>query len=121
MARKLEKNDWFPFLDALSKQLREDGKQAEVEVASLNLGSQIEAEWLPLYGVVYDPKSELIEIALEGVDHMIKNPREVYVESEGIQVTSLEVIDARGVHEIVRLKDPLALPAPRRGGNHPRA
>src|ERR1700716_2179183 len=30
-------------------------KQAEIEVASLKLGDQVEAEWLPLLGLAYDP------------------------------------------------------------------
>lgn len=46
---KLEKPKWRAFFDAVSKLL--EGKVAEVEVASLKLGDQTEAEWLPLLGV----------------------------------------------------------------------
>ncbi len=38
---------------------------AEIEVASLELGNQIEAEWLPLIGLVYDHKDNSVEVALE--------------------------------------------------------
>jgi len=48
MARELEKGEWHPFLDRVSKGL--SGKQAEIEVASAKLGDQIEAEWVPLIG-----------------------------------------------------------------------
>ena len=34
-----------------------EAKEAEIEVASLKLGDQVEAEWLPLIGI-----SRLIEI-----------------------------------------------------------
>ena len=53
-------------------------KAAEIEVASLSLGDQVEAEWLPLHGITYDPNDDLVEVALEGLDHMIRKPREIY-------------------------------------------
>ena len=40
----------------------------EIEIASLSICDQIEAEWLPLLGIVYDPKDDIIEVALEGLD-----------------------------------------------------
>src|SRR3981081_4081117 len=93
------------------------GKRADIEVASLKLGDQIEAEWLPLLGISYDPKDDIIEIALEGVDHLIPKPREVYVEENGLELSSLEVIDAEGTHQIIVLKDPMMLPAPAQSTN----
>ena len=110
MARKLEKSQWRAYFDRMSKALV--GKRAEIEVASLKLGDQIAAEWLPLLGITYDPKNDVLEIALEGVDHLIHKPREVYVEQEGPELSSLEVIDAEGVRQIVVLRDPMMLPAP---------
>ena len=110
MAKKLEKSIWQPYFDAVSKVLA--GKRAEIEVAALDLGDQIEADWLPLLGITYDPKDDLIEVALEGVDHLIPRPREVWVETEGLDLSSIEVIDSNGVRKIVMLRDPLMLPAP---------
>src|SRR5262245_43115156 len=49
---KLEKAEWRPFLDLVSKVL--PAKEAEIEVASLKLGDQVQAEWLPLLGLAYD-------------------------------------------------------------------
>jgi hypothetical protein len=112
MARKLEKSRWQTYFDRMSKALV--GKRAEIEVASLTLGDEIEARWLPLLGISYDPRNDVISIALEGVDHLINKPREVWVEEEGPELSSLEVIDADGVRQIVLLKDPLMLPAPAR-------
>jgi hypothetical protein len=107
---KLEKTAWRPYFDNISKTL--DGKRAEIEVASLRIGDQIEAEWLPLLGIAYDPKDDLIEVVLEGLDHMIPKPQEVYVDQEAVLLTSMEVIDADGVRQIVKLRDPLMLPPP---------
>jgi hypothetical protein len=110
MARKLEKSQWRTYFDRMSKALV--GKRAEIEVASLKLGDEIEAEWLPLIGITYDPKDDILEIALEGVDHLINKPREVWVEENGLELSSLEVIDADDERQIVVLGDPLMLPAP---------
>jgi hypothetical protein len=111
-AHKLDQARWRTFFDRVSKTL--EGKQAEIEVASLDLGNQIEAEWVPLYGLVYDPKNDIVEVALEGLDHMIRKPREIYVDNGGLLLSSVEIVDAEGSRQIVKLKDPLALPAPSR-------
>ena len=56
--RKLDKTEWRAYFDRVSRGFI--GKRAEIEIASLALGSQFEAEWLPLLGIVYDPKNEII-------------------------------------------------------------
>jgi hypothetical protein len=109
-ARKLDKSQWRVFCDHLSKTLI--GKRAEIEVASLSLGDQIEVEWLPLLGISYDPKDDIVEILVEGVDHLIHAPREFYVDESGGGLTSLEIVDGDGVPQIVKLRDPLMLPSP---------
>jgi hypothetical protein len=57
---KLDKGAWQAYFDRMSKLVT--GKQAEIEAASLNIGDQIEAEWVPLLGISYDPKSDLVEV-----------------------------------------------------------
>ena len=110
-ARKLDKKEWKPFFDGVSKVL--GAKQAEIEVLSLDLGDQVAAEWLPLVGLTYDPKGDVLDVALEGLDHLISKPREIYVEDGGVGLASLAVVDAEGARQIVKLRDPMALPAPR--------
>jgi uncharacterized protein DUF5335 len=85
---------------------------AEIEVASLDLGDQTQAEWLPLIGITYDPNEDVVEVELDGLDHMIHRPREIYMDNEFGSLTSLEIVDADGVRQIVKLKDQLGLPAP---------
>jgi hypothetical protein len=108
--RKLEKPEWRPFLDIVSKLL--EAKEAEIEVASLDLGDQVVAEWLPLLGISYDPKDDIVEVALDGVDHLIRGPREIYLENGAGALTSIEIVDANDAKQIVKLKDKLMLPAP---------
>jgi len=103
--RKLDKKEWKTFFDRISKIL--EGKQAEIEVVSLGLGDQVQAEWIPLYGIAYDPKDDLVEVILEGLDHMIAKPREIYVEDGTAGLESVEIIDAEGIKQIVKLRDEL--------------
>ena len=46
------------------------------------MADEIRRSWLPMIGLSYDPKDDLIEIALEGYDHLIHRPREVWIEGE---------------------------------------
>jgi hypothetical protein len=107
---KLEKPKWHAYFDNMSKVL--DGKRVEIEVDALSIGSQIEAEWLPLLGITYDPKNDLVEVALEGVDYMIRKPRDVFVDQTAVDLSSVEVIDNDDFRYIIKLRDPLMLPAP---------
>jgi Family of unknown function (DUF5335) len=47
--RKIDKPERRAFFDWFSRDLL--GARVELEVASLDLGDQIEAEWLPLLGI----------------------------------------------------------------------
>ena len=109
-AQNIDKSKWQAFFDRLSRGLV--GMRAEIEVASLALGDQIEAEWLPLLGIAYDPKDNVLEIALEGLDHLISNPKEVWADTGVGALLNFEVIDGEGVSQIIKLREPLMLPAP---------
>lgn len=106
--KKLEKPAWQAYFDNMSRGLH--GKRVEVEVASLKLGDQIEAEWLPLFGITYDPRNDLIDVALEGLDHMVRHPKEIFVDEEAVLLKSMEVIESDDTRQIIRLRDPLMLP-----------
>jgi hypothetical protein len=108
--QRLERTQWQLYFDRLSRQL--DGKHAEIEVAGLRLGDQIEREWSPLIGLAYDPKDDVFEVATDELDHLISRPRDIYVDHTGLVLRSVDVVDAEGNHQIVRLKEPIALPPP---------
>jgi hypothetical protein len=112
VSEKLEKAEWQAFFERLSRLL--EGKQTEVEAVGLSLGDQTQVEWTPLLGLVYDPKDDVLELALEGLDHTIRKPREIYAEIGGEGLVNLEVVDADGVQHIVKLREPLMLPPPQR-------
>jgi Family of unknown function (DUF5335) len=108
--RKLAKAEWKAYFDRMSKPL--GGRLAEIEIASLTLGHQVEANWLPLIGIAYDPKDDIVEIAVDQLDHMIQKPREIAVEEGPDGLASVEITDSDGVMQIVKLRSPLMLPAP---------
>jgi hypothetical protein len=107
---QLQRAQWVPYFDRVSRRL--GAASAEIETASLHLGDQISREWATLYGLTYDPKDDIFEVATEDLDHLIAHPKEIYVEEAGAQLRSVDIIDAAGNHQIVKLREPLALPAP---------
>src|ERR687896_1607726 len=97
---KLEKSRWHAFFDGMS-QILLTGKRVEIEVASIPLGDQIEAEWLPLVGVVYDHKDDVLQVIMEGhLDHMIPHPKEIYIDEGPAGLESVLVIDSDGMRQI---------------------
>lgn len=86
--------------------------RAEIEVASLDPVDQIEAERLPLLGITYDQKDDVLEIALDGLDYLIQHPREVWADPSAGEMIGFEVIDGRGVSQIIKLREPLMLRSP---------
>src|SRR5882762_4409920 len=80
---------WRAFFDQMSKALL--GKWAEIEVASLDLGDQIVAEWVPLLGITYDSRDDLLDVALDRSNHLIRHPKEIVVEETSSGLASVAV------------------------------
>jgi Family of unknown function (DUF5335) len=108
--RSIRKSEWKSFTDRVTKGLV--GTQAEIEVASLKLGAQIEAEWVPLLGIAYDPKDDLFEVATESIDHLVPRPQELYAEEKAYGLELLALVDADGDRHLIRFRGPLMLPPP---------
>jgi hypothetical protein len=105
--RELRRGEWRDYCDAVSRGLV--GRSAELDVVALDLGDRVEARWLPFLGIVYDPRADVIEIALEGVGHSIRQPREVHVEETERGLVALDIIAADETTQIVRFREPLPL------------
>jgi hypothetical protein len=105
---RLEKSEWRPFFNFMSKVMV--GRQAQVDVVSLKHGDEVAAQWLPLLGMVYDPENDVVEILLDGRDHMVYQPQELYVDFGLGGLQSMEVVDSESVQQIVVLRAPLMLP-----------
>ncbi len=111
--RTIEKTDWAAYLNRVSKEL--GACLAEVEVAGLDIGDQIEAEWVTLAGMSYDPKDDVVAVDLvsqddKPVERLVNKPVELVADETVEGLASLVVADADGERTILRLKKPLALP-----------
>jgi hypothetical protein len=106
---QLARSRWQAYFDGVSRAL--GATRVEIEVTGLGLGDQVEAEWIALAGISFDPKDDVLIIAAEGLRHLIAHPRQIHVEEELGSLRSLEAADAEGNHHIVILRDALALPA----------
>jgi hypothetical protein len=107
--RRIQRTEWIAFFDHTSALLI--GKRADVEISSMEIGAQVVAHLVPLLGMVYDPKDDVLEIALDGLDHIVRSPREIYVDDPPFGAMHLAVTDGEGVRRIITLSDPLLLPA----------
>jgi len=108
-SRTIAKTEWRSFFDSLSKVLI--GKRIEIEAASLDLGDQIVAEWVPLLGITYDPHDDAIQVALTSLNHVVRRPQEVYLQEGATGVEMIAVLAADGVKRVLRLKSPVMLSA----------
>ncbi|PVE21842.1 hypothetical protein DC522_24315 [Microvirga sp. KLBC 81] len=106
-ARMIDMSDWRLYLDQVSESLSD--RRAEVRVVSPKLGNQVEAEGIRLLGIAYDPKDNVLEVALEGLDHLIHKPVELYVEEGPSGIESLSILDGEGNQHIVQLQRPVIL------------
>jgi len=102
--RKLNQEEWQLYFDRIAKSLRD--RKATVEVVSPDVGAQFIAEELGILGITYDPRSGLLEVALDGMDHLIRHPVEIYVDEtpEGIGV--VEATDDDNRKHIIQLVRP---------------
>ena len=108
--QKFERSKWPHVCAAVSIALL--GKRAEIEVVSLSDGLLIEAHWLPVIGIAFDPVNDLLRIMLDGVDHFVFQPKEMYLDFGLGGVQSLGILDNENAWQIVLLRDPLMLPRP---------
>jgi hypothetical protein len=108
-SRTLPRSEWRPFFDAISGVLI--GKRIEIEAASLELGDQIVADWVPLLGITYDSKDDVLDVSLSGLTHLIREPREILVQGDPSRLETVAVVSEDGVKQVLRFKDPLMLPA----------
>lgn len=109
MLTQLAKSQWQAYFDHVSKAL--GAVQVRIEVSGLTLGDQVQAQSIPLTGLSYDPKDDVLAVLSEGLRHLISHPTQIHVDHEGEWLRSIEAVDAEGNHNILLLTQPLMLPA----------
>jgi hypothetical protein len=108
--QKFDKSKWIDVCAAVSIGVL--GKRAEIEVVSPIDGILIGAHWLPIIGIAYDPAKDELKIMLDGVDHLVFKPMEMYLDLGFGGVQSLGILDKDNAWQIVLLREPLMLPRP---------
>jgi hypothetical protein len=84
--------------------LRESTNAVDVEILSPESGDQFAAEGAHLYGITYDPKDNSLEFEIEGADHRVMKPKEVWTaeEFDGF-VKAIEIVKDDGTREVARV------------------
>lgn len=108
------RENWQPFFDSFTKAVT--GRQVEIEVIGLDLGDQIEAEWLPLNGLTYEAKSDTFYVFADlqegDLDHAIAHPREIFVGTAAGGIEQVVIMDDDGHKHIIRMREPVPVMLP---------
>lgn len=105
---KIARTKWEEYFDAFSKHVRV--AKIDVLIESRDLGAQVETQGALLRGISYDPDEKTLDVMVEGLDHRISDPIEIFVQEEGGGVRAFEVIERSGQKQVLQLSAPLALP-----------
>jgi hypothetical protein len=106
--QRFDRSIWINVCAAISANLL--GKRAEIEFVSLADGLLTEALKQPVLGIIYDPENDVLKILLEGIDHFVFQPKEMYLDFGLGGDVSLGIVDKDNAWQIVMLHDPLMLP-----------
>ena len=106
--REIKKDYWQSFFDQISQTLQ--GKLIQIEVDSLELGAQIEADKLSLNGLTFDSKDDAFVISSDQIEHVIRSPQQIFVADGAQGINSLEIRSSDGTENIINFTEPLALP-----------
>lgn len=105
--KKIERTRWDTYFNAFSQTLMRSHRvdYAEIRVLSTEFGAQQETTWLPLQGITFDAKSDLLEVLVENMDHLVWHPSEIYVdEAADGTLMRFEVLRKDGTREIIELR-----------------
>jgi hypothetical protein len=105
---QLQRDEWQSYFDRVSQLLGD--QRVEVATATLNLGPEDNIVWAKLHGMVYNAEDDVFEVAAGDIDHVISHPTRIYIDDADTALRTVEVVDEEGNHQIVTLREPMALP-----------
>jgi hypothetical protein len=105
---KIGEGEWHRYFDTVGSALQ--GRKATVQVIGPDIGAQFAAEDLGIIGITYDQKDQLLEIALDGLDHLIRHPREIYIDETPDGAAMIEVVDADEHKHIIQIRPKSSMP-----------
>lgn len=95
----LEQQKWPEFFQNLPRTITAD--QIKIEVIGATIGSQTLASHRHLHGVTFEPKQSLLEIQMEGMTHVIRDPREIFIDELEGKVVAIQVIGPDALQHIL--------------------
>jgi hypothetical protein len=107
---EVARQDWHRFFDGLTRE--HAGHIATIEVLDNDFGDELEAERMPLAYIEYDPKDDMVNVAVGGRDgrypvvlrHQVAHPRSIRSDQELPQVSwAFDITDAENGHTFVTL------------------
>ena len=110
--RSINKNERKIYFDLLQRLVQ--GQEVEIEVASLDVGDQIEKDWSLLQGITYDAKQDLIFVATEDFEHTIAKPEDIISVQDDRSINAVYVKDSDGHVQSIKFRQLLMLEAPDR-------
>ena len=112
--RRIPENQLEEYFTRFTRQflVHDKTNRIDVEVLGTDLGDQFEAENSKFFGITYEPKEKSLEFELEGGDHRILNPKEVWAaeDADGF-ITAIEVVSEDGTRQVARVKRGAGAPA----------
>lgn len=105
--KKIEKIDWQEYFDTFAKLFLKDDQPEYIgiQILSNEFGTQPETSWVPLEGISYDPKGNLLDVKVENLNRMILDPLEIFVdEDENGWIHSMEIIERDGTKDIIEIR-----------------
>jgi hypothetical protein len=106
-SKKISKRQWQKYFDTFSLKYLKDKQPEyiEIQVLSEDMGAQHEINWTPLKGITYDHKSDILEIQIDKLDHLISHPQEIYVnEEQNGWLTGMMVVRRDGEKSIIDIR-----------------
>jgi hypothetical protein len=102
-----ERSDWKTALDQLSVDYADD--YVTIDVIDPTVGPQSQAERLPLSYLIYDPKDDVVIVAVGGrtprypvvLRHMIWRPTNVDIATEDVPRPAVRVAESDGTTTLV--------------------
>ncbi|MFI8326842.1 DUF5335 family protein [Streptomyces sp. NPDC085529] len=107
--RVLDRDLWTAALDELTEAHR--GELVSIEVLDPAIGHQYEAERLPFSYLAFDPKDDVVIVAVGGrsarspvvLRHMVEHPKEIDVSTVDVPESAVRVLDRDDVATLITL------------------
>ncbi len=106
-SRKLQESEYKGYFNTLSQGMKDTS--AEIEVMAVSIMDREMTDWIPFFGISYDPSEKTISIISEFIDHRIKNPAAVTVRETAAGVESVEINGGDGYTHRIKFKNPLTI------------